>query len=145
MKGLDRVAAKPKAKLDQAQINLVEKKLALSGGILLIELGAELASRYGRWQEIMRKADDMLSTAQSIFDDEGKRNKEACKKMSAEGRQLKEVADEQRTKEKSHYTQLAEAYIVATYGEKKRDGYGKLVNYGDRIEIKENLHLKKLW
>lgn len=43
------------------------------------------------------------------------------------------------------YHKLAMSYIEKTYGKPILNPYGKIVNYGEQIELKQNGHLRRLY
>jgi hypothetical protein len=144
-KGSETKKPKSSITLDQSMINMIEKRLSLTGGSRLIEIGAALALRFGKWQEIKRKALNLQHQASTAFDDYGRLNETVSKELNAKAREAEELSKVQRTKENSEFTHAAEAYIISAYGEKTKDEYNRPRFYGERVEIMENKHLHKIW
>ena len=100
--------------ISQQMINSIEKRLSLKGGSLPSEFGADLANKFGESRKL---------EFQNL-----KRNEQ------------KPI----RAKEVSEYSKVAINYIISTYGKEIRDLNGRLIGYGERLEVKRG-HIIKIW
>ena len=132
-------------KLTQADMNAVEKRLALSGGSLFIEFSADLANRNGTWQDEEKKLRDQIAVKSLKFE---RVDYHATDEEKAEVTELRrKIRDEipaLRKRESSEYHKGVEEYFISEYGDEIRKE-GLLVGYGERIYIDKRRHYKKYW
>jgi hypothetical protein len=160
-----------RVELSQPHFNAIEKRLALSGGTMLREIGVDLANRFGtalqEIQELRNKkayADIRIEQANSNLS-RGEQDRDPLDKLPTES-QLEyksrlnketEKAKQRRVAEEVSFMRAADAWLRETYCTKKEenekgklvpvpntDPNGQIISYGDRIEMKRG-HLKKIW
>ena len=156
------------AKFDQRHINAIEKRLSLAAGSLPIELGSDLAMRYGTWLAHMQGSvdengradgkiigfDNIRSYNQINIDRRAVDQAEGRISTMPDGKPLKiytgaelsamrEKVINLKQRETSEFMKIAMDYVEQTYGAERREN-GQLVGYGDRIEVKKG-HLHKIW
>ena len=134
-------------KLEQKDINAIERRLSLSGGTLLIEICADLANRNGTW----RKKEADLRAARTELDrplykneSNGRLTPEAAEKKKAIVKELRDDIPALRKKEASEYMKPIAEYLESTYGEPHMVN-NILSGYGERVYIDEKRHYKKYW
>ncbi len=159
-------------KMKQEYINVVEKRLSFSGGTLLVEIGAAIAERYGEGKTMVREHKRIVThnavkmeLYQAQLSDriaqgppKAISTDEARKKITDgtfensftivdrnEIAKLREQGMTQFSKERAQFSEMAKAYIEEAYGVEIRDQFGKLINYGERVEVLKNSHLRKIW
>ncbi len=145
VKGLDGVKI---PKLDQKHINAIEKRLVLFGGSQLPEFGVDLANKYGKvGAEIQALQSKTVNLGAEIEDavDRGSDRQTARRTIMTGIREQVAAKRVERKAEETGFMLAANAYIIATYGDEKRDQNGDLKGYGDRIEMVGKGHLKKIW
>ena len=132
-------------KLTQADMNAVEKRLALSGGSLFIEFCADLANRNGSWQDEEKKLRDQIAKkgmlSERVDYHATSEEKAFVKELR---RKIKDDIPALRKREISEYYKGVEEYFLTEYGDEIRKE-GLLVGYGERIYIDELRHYKKYW
>jgi len=132
-------------KLTQADMNAVEKRLALSGGSLFIEFSADLANRNGTWQDAEKKLRDQIAEKSVKFERIDYHATDEEKKEVAEiRRKIRDEIPALRKREISEYHKGVEEYFISEYGDEIRKE-GLLVGYGERIYIDKKRHYKKYW
>jgi hypothetical protein len=164
--------AKKNDGIPQEYINLVEKRLSLPGGTLLVEIGAAIADRYGQGKKIILMHSRMLAHNVAMMEryqielserralgppkqitiDEAKAliNKGQYESSfvvigKEELDSLKANGTETFQKERADFANLAEQYVIEEYGEKLKNEFGKVTDYGERVEVLQNAHLHKRW
>jgi len=138
-----------RGKVEQKYVNHIEQGLSLPGGIMIKELAANLALKFGGWYAAMNAAADLdIYTKVKISEGEIV-GKEIIKEKITKAREARRKAEELQRTENHNYLKIVLAYIAESYGEERREIIGepnsRLVGYGDRIEIDKNRHLHKLW
>ena len=160
-----------RVELSQPHFNAIEKRLALSGGTMLREIGVDLANRFGTTlreiQELRNKkayADIRIEQQTSQLNNKDQ-DRDPLDKLPTES-QLEyktrlnketEKVKERREIEIAKFMRAADAWLRETYCTKKEENEkgklvpvpntnpnGEIVSYGDRIEMKRG-HLKKIW
>ena len=132
-------------KLTPADMNAVEKRLALSGGSLFIEFSADLANRNGTWQDEEKKLRDQIAVKSLKFERVDYHATDEEKAEVAEiRRKIKDEIPALRKRESSEYHKGVEEYFISEYGDEIRKE-GLLVGYGERIYIDKRRHYKKYW
>lgn len=134
------VVAKVTGKLNQLEIDAVERRLSLNGGTLIVEVAADLTNRFGKSGAIIAEGQNIRAVAQEIPDD----RKELRRKQNSIAQQKLTEGEELRKEEISRYSEKVLAYIQKEYGDERRDKMGNLSGYGDRVEVKQG-HIRKLW
>ena len=138
-----------RGKVEQKYVNHIEQGLSLSGGIMMNELAANLALKFGGWNQAMNKAADLDTYTKVKISEQEIVGKEPIKKAVAEAREIRRKAEELRRTENHKYLKIVIDYIAENYGKERREiinePNSRLVGYGDRIEIDKNKHLHKIW
>ena len=138
-----------RGKAEQKYVNHIEQGLSLSGGIMINELAADLALKFGEWHKAMNKAADDNAAVQDRIATENIFGRDAIKDALAKPREARRKATELRSEENHAYLKIILAYIKENYGEERREilnePNSRLVGYGDRIEIDKKGHLHKIW
>ena len=138
-----------RGKAEQKYVNHIEQGLSLSGGIMMNELAADLALKFGEWHKAMNKAADDNAAAQDGIAERTIVGESNIKDALAKPREARRKATELRSKENHNYLKIVLAYIKENYGKERREildePNSRLVGYGDRIEIDKKGHLHKLW
>ncbi|MFA4971736.1 MAG: hypothetical protein WC683_03935 [bacterium] len=102
-------------KITKEMVPYIETRLSLSGGTLPVEIGADLANRFG------------VSKLDAAALDKGITRQEPTHRAAL-------VAG---------FTRAALKWIEGEYGQPVKDGMGRLVGYGERIAALPNGHLQK--
>jgi len=138
-----------RVKVEQKYVNHIEQGLSLSGGVMMNELGANLALKFGGWKKAMDDAGNLDSDTKVRISEKRLVGEEQIKAALLKARNARKDAEELRRKENHKYLKIVIAYIKENYGEERREiinePNSRLVGYGDRIEIDKNRHLHKLW
>jgi hypothetical protein len=77
--------------------------------------------------------------------EKGAMTMEAFARVLAEKQGYLEAARRARALEVEEWRRRAEAYVLETYGQPIRNPLNELVGYGDRIEVLQRTHLRKLY
>jgi len=130
---------KSSAVMSQAEINIIEEKLSLPNGALLVEIAGGLSNRFDKVLDEIDKARSKRIYTERIKNvDERVKAVKDIKKEIAEANQKRQVLI-------AGWYEKVLAYIVKTYGEAIKDPNGITHSYGERIEVMKNKHLKKYW
>jgi len=137
----NKAAVKKGGSLNQAMIDAIERRLSLMGGTTLLEMGADLAERFGSTGAILRKKQSEMYTLDPRQQLSVEERKKARGEFEAQIEKIRATLKD----EIAGYRTLITEYVEKMYGEPIRNGQTKgIMGYGDRIEIKKG-HLKKTW
>ena len=132
-----------KGNITQPMIDAIERRLALYGGTTLSEIGGDLSERFGGAR---KEIQDIQSKLYGAPPNNPPMTKLELKEMRDKLRARLKEAREQKKQEVADMRSIAEEYIVEEYGELLRDERTRRpIGYGDRIEVVERGHLKKIW
>ena len=138
-----------RGKVEQKYVNHIEQGLSLSGGVMMNELAANLALKFGGWYKAMNAAADDNAVVQVGIAEKQIVGKDNIKDALAKPKEARRKATELRGTENHDYLEIVLAYIKESYGEERREilnePNSRLVGYGDRIEIDKKGHLHKIW
>jgi len=136
-------------KVDQKYVNHIEKGLSQPGGIMITELAADLALKFGRWNTELDKALDADEALQEDVAQKRLVDEDRIKAKRLKIREERRKAEELRRTENQSYKEIVLQYIKEVYKEERREilnePNSRLVGYGDRIEIDKKAHLHKIW
>lgn len=130
---------KIKAKMSQAEIDIIEEKLSNTHGVLPVEIAAHLSNRFDK---VLQKIESARS--RMIYTDRIKGVEERKKKIIEIHKSIEDAKKERQASIAKWYKKVV-AYITAHYGEPIKDPNGTIISYGERLEVKANKHLKKYW
>ena len=132
--------------LTQADINAIEKRLALSGGTTIGEMASDLANRNGTAAKARDKLQEEKAFLQSPLDTEnGKISPESRDRLQKLNVEIKQGISALKKKEIAEYIKPVENYIISEYGEAVMGTTGLPERHGDRVFIDEYKHYRKRW
>ena len=134
-------------KLEQKDINAIERRLSLSGGTLFMEMCGDLAMRNGSWIAEEKKLQDERVRLQAPLnrnESNGKISPQDAERVKAIYKELREDIPALRKKEAAEYMKPIAEYLESAYGEPQKVN-NILSGYGERVYIDERRHYKKYW
>ena len=113
------------SKFDQRYVNNIEKSLSQIGGVMLNEIAADLALKFGKWNAAMNAACDLDHSTQVKIGERKIVDEDAKKEAVAKARQARQEAEQLRREENGQYLKSVRAYISENYGEERREKIGE--------------------
>ena len=130
-----------KVKIEPEAAARIEHKLWQ--GVPRMELGLDLATRFGEIKELERQR-DALSREIGNMPEEGPNAHRKWPELRGIERKMKDR--EYRMAQANKWAELAMEYIIETYGPEKKDSQGYLMGYGEQITFdRSDGHLKRNW